>query len=163
MKLYLLPVFIFSIISINSFAHSGGTDSNGCHAGSQPYHCHNGGDGDSTSSLELGAWDLNAGYQYHLKDSAFIPFIGASLGESEKNTSSEFGVNLGVKHQDGWYASYVTTSTSIQLGYSFMHLSVNSDYIGFGFRYPFNSNNNQSSVYYSASALFSSADSYTGP
>lgn len=21
-------------------AHSGGTDSNGCHAGSQPYHCH---------------------------------------------------------------------------------------------------------------------------
>ena len=22
-------------------AHSGGTDSNGCHAGSQPYHCHN--------------------------------------------------------------------------------------------------------------------------
>ena len=22
-------------------AHSGGTDSNGCHSGSQPYHCHN--------------------------------------------------------------------------------------------------------------------------
>ena len=22
-------------------AHSGGTDANGCHAGSQPYHCHN--------------------------------------------------------------------------------------------------------------------------
>jgi hypothetical protein len=24
-------------------AHSGGTDANGCHAGSRPYHCHNGG------------------------------------------------------------------------------------------------------------------------
>ncbi|MBA4274919.1 MAG: YHYH domain-containing protein [Alphaproteobacteria bacterium] len=24
----------------NVFAHSGGTDANGCHAGSQPYHCH---------------------------------------------------------------------------------------------------------------------------
>jgi hypothetical protein len=24
-------------------AHSGGTDANGCHAGSQPYHCHGGG------------------------------------------------------------------------------------------------------------------------
>lgn len=24
-------------------AHSGGTDASGCHAGSQPYHCHNGG------------------------------------------------------------------------------------------------------------------------
>ena len=27
------------------FAHSGGTDKNGCHAGSQPYHCHGGGGG----------------------------------------------------------------------------------------------------------------------
>lgn len=26
-------------------AHSGGTDSNGCHSGSQPYHCHGGGSG----------------------------------------------------------------------------------------------------------------------
>ena len=27
------------------FSHSGGTDENGCHAGSQPYHCHGGGSG----------------------------------------------------------------------------------------------------------------------
>ncbi|MEZ8088302.1 YHYH domain-containing protein [Vibrio sp. 1S139] len=24
-----------------AFAHSGGTDANGCHAGTKPYHCHN--------------------------------------------------------------------------------------------------------------------------
>lgn len=29
-------------------AHSGGLDGNGCHAGSQPYHCHNGGSGGSS-------------------------------------------------------------------------------------------------------------------
>lgn len=29
-------------------AHSGGLDSHGCHAGSQPYHCHNGGSGGSS-------------------------------------------------------------------------------------------------------------------
>jgi hypothetical protein len=33
-----------AVLSIPSavFAHSGGTDSAGCHAGSQPYHCHSG-------------------------------------------------------------------------------------------------------------------------
>ena len=32
----LLAVFLTS----DGFAHSGGLDANGCHAGSQPYHCH---------------------------------------------------------------------------------------------------------------------------
>ena len=36
-----------------SLAHSGGTDSNGCHAGSQPYHCH------SAKSPELN-WEAMA-------------------------------------------------------------------------------------------------------
>jgi hypothetical protein len=158
MKFYLFPVLISPFILTNVFAHSGGTDSNGCHAGSQPYHCHNSGDGNSTPSLDIGAWDLNVGYQYHLKESKFIPFIGASLGESEINSDTDFGVNFGAKHLNGWYASYVTTSKSVQLGYNFLHLSVSSDYIGLGFRYPFGSsnNNNQSSIYYSGSALFSS-------
>ena len=26
--------------ALRAYAHSGGTDSNGCHAGTQPYHCH---------------------------------------------------------------------------------------------------------------------------
>ncbi len=31
-------------------AHSGGTDSNGCHSGSQPYHCHSGASGGRSAS-----------------------------------------------------------------------------------------------------------------
>ena len=37
----------------HGFGHSGGTDANGCHAGSRPYHCHNSKGG----SFE---WDENA-------------------------------------------------------------------------------------------------------
>ncbi len=35
-------------------AHSGGLDGNGCHAGSQPYHCHNGGSGGSSGGSSGG-------------------------------------------------------------------------------------------------------------
>lgn len=47
-------------------AHSGGTDANGCHAGSKPYHCHGGGGGgSSTRSTPLyggaSAGDLDCG------------------------------------------------------------------------------------------------------
>lgn len=38
------------ILSSALYAHSGGTDANGCHAGSQPYHCHGGGGGYSSGS-----------------------------------------------------------------------------------------------------------------
>jgi len=38
------------LLSSTLYAHSGGTDSNGCHAGSQPYHCHGGGGGYSSGS-----------------------------------------------------------------------------------------------------------------
>jgi len=34
-----LLIFAFSIASA-AYAHSGGLDQNGCHSGSQPYHCH---------------------------------------------------------------------------------------------------------------------------
>ena len=42
-KIIPIALSLFLVISTiaQSFAHSGGTDSNGCHAGSQPYHCHN--------------------------------------------------------------------------------------------------------------------------
>lgn|GEM_PF-1733462 len=33
-----------------AFAHSGGTDANGCHAGTQPYHCHGGSSSGSGSN-----------------------------------------------------------------------------------------------------------------
>ncbi|WP_111980395.1 hypothetical protein [Algibacillus agarilyticus] len=80
------------------------------------------------------------------------------MGKSSNNDDTSIGLNLGGKLQSGWYVSYVTISESFQLGYDFMHLSVNSDYVGIGIRYPFGSinNDNQTSVYYSGSVLFSS-------
>lgn len=36
-------------------AHSGGLDGNGCHAGSQPYHCHGGGSGGSSGGTSGGS------------------------------------------------------------------------------------------------------------
>ncbi|WP_368059160.1 YHYH domain-containing protein [Marinobacter sp.] len=48
-KSFCFASFVFSL-PIVSFAHSGGTDENGCHAGSEPYHCHNGSDSSGSSS-----------------------------------------------------------------------------------------------------------------
>ena len=41
MKSLFVALVIFGMAINPAFAHSGGTDSRGCHAGSQPYHCHN--------------------------------------------------------------------------------------------------------------------------
>lgn len=52
------------IFTTTLFPHSGGTDSNGCHSGSQSYHCH--GDSssdsgsDSSSSSSIGKITLGA-------------------------------------------------------------------------------------------------------
>ena len=42
MKILIASImFLFLLVSVEpAFSHSGGTDSSGCHAGSQPYHCH---------------------------------------------------------------------------------------------------------------------------
>ena len=48
MRAVLVAFLCVSFLTTNiSYAHSGGTDSDGCHAGSQPYHCHGGGDTDA--------------------------------------------------------------------------------------------------------------------
>ena len=40
--LFTLAAFLASsIVSIHGLAHGGRTNADGCHAGSQPYHCHN--------------------------------------------------------------------------------------------------------------------------
>jgi hypothetical protein len=156
MKFYLASFFLAALIPTQALSHSGGTDSNGCHAGSQPYHCHNS-QSDSETSISVSAWDINLGYQYQIKQTSFMPFIGASLGKNEEYGDTNFGVNLGLKLQNGWYASYVSTSKSFQLGYGVIHMSANSDYLGIGIRFPFgNTNSNNSSVYSSGSMLFSS-------
>ncbi len=47
---------IYSLLySPYALSHSGGTDERGCHAGTQPYHCHNEKD-DSSSSSSGGVW-----------------------------------------------------------------------------------------------------------
>ena len=53
-----LLCFISSSLAIlqNNFvasAHSGGTDANGCHAGSQPYHCHSSSGGSSSATTAV--------------------------------------------------------------------------------------------------------------
>ncbi len=53
-----LLCFISSSLTIlqNNFvasAHSGGTDANGCHAGSQPYHCHSSSGGSSSATTAV--------------------------------------------------------------------------------------------------------------
>ena len=150
----ILLTCLLCTVPMTAFAHSGGTDSNGCHAGSEPYHCHN---GEKSSAISMGAWDINSGYQYQFDKTSIIPYLGVSLGSSEHDGETSLGANLGVKHQNGLYAGYVSTSKSFQLGYDFFHLSINSDYLGVGIRYPFGNGNNtdQSGIYFSGSALFS--------
>ena len=44
----IIAFFGLLLLPVNSLqAHSGGLDRYGCHAGSQPYHCHRGGGGSS--------------------------------------------------------------------------------------------------------------------
>ncbi|MFM5267866.1 YHYH domain-containing protein [Aeromonas caviae] len=40
MKKIIALLFSSLLIVGVAHAHSGGTDSNGCHAGTKPYHCH---------------------------------------------------------------------------------------------------------------------------
>ena len=46
-----------TVTSVPAAAHSGGTDRHGCHAGTQPYHCHNPKNGDSNNT----AWIVIGG------------------------------------------------------------------------------------------------------
>ena len=40
MKKFFALTIVALLTASNVAAHSGGTDANGCHAGTQPYHCH---------------------------------------------------------------------------------------------------------------------------
>lgn len=37
---FILVFTLAFFTATSAFSHSGGTDANGCHAGSKPYHCH---------------------------------------------------------------------------------------------------------------------------
>lgn len=47
----LLLLLAVIAIPFNAFAHSGGTNSSGCHSGTEPYHCHDEGDSGETMLL----------------------------------------------------------------------------------------------------------------
>ena len=71
MKILIASVmFLFLLVSVEpAFSHSGGTDSSGCHAGSQPYHCHD--DDDDNGCAIAGPEDTNGSiilgnYQFKL-------------------------------------------------------------------------------------------------
>ena len=166
MKIIQMFFILIIFFSTKIFSHSGGTDSRGCHGGSETYHCHNGNTNSSTKETDgddsFSAYDLNIGYQYHIEDTLFIPYAGLSLGNDEigkdKHAFDEYdiGVNLGLKFQNGWYIDYTSTSKSTKLGYRFLHLSLNSNFLGFGFRFPFHHNSdssNQSFIYFSGTGF----------
>lgn len=48
-----IPLAVLCTMS-TALAHSGGTDANGCHAGTQPYHCHGGSSSGSGSTDKSG-------------------------------------------------------------------------------------------------------------
>ena len=139
-----------------ALAHSGGTDSNGCHAGSQPFHCHNGstssGNSGSTESDvsfgSLDAWDLNLGYRYNFDGASPVPYFGLSIGKQYGDEDIAVGADLGVKFRQGFYLGYASTSNSVQLGFNAIHLSVNNNSIGLGIRFPFDRTSPISSTFY---------------
>jgi len=154
---FLMPGFVL--------AHSGGTDANGCHAGSRPYHCHNNGSsgsggssGSSNSKNEESKiiWDVNFGYMFELQNSEIYPFGGMSIGKNDPDGNASLGANFGIQHHKGLYMGVVTTSKSIQVGYKFGHVSFGSDYIGFGFKFSLGQLKRSvtSPFYFSASSLF---------
>ncbi len=142
-------------------AHSGGTDSNGCHAGSQPYHCHSNNTAtsdvsDSSSGIDgVDAWDLNLGYRYSFDGASPVPYFGLSIGQRADEEDVLVGVDLGFQFARGMYIGYVSTSNSIQFGYRALHFSANRDSIGIGIRFPARANSFlESTVYVSGSGLF---------
>lgn len=64
-------VMIALLINTSVFAHSGGTDANGCHAGSQPYHCHS----SSSSSSRNSAKPISSDSKFHLIDGSVFDGI----------------------------------------------------------------------------------------
>lgn len=57
-------MFILLFYHHLAFPHSGGTDRHGCHAGSQPYHCHNSGYEYSENDYEYHDYSSESQYIY---------------------------------------------------------------------------------------------------
>ncbi len=95
----LLLIFTYGF-SLSVFAHSGGLDGNGCHSGSQPYHCHNGDSSsgsDSTGSLSM-------------RDLAIISTISYGVYSGYQNFNSPIQLSL------------ISNNSGIGVGASFINI-----------------------------------------
>lgn len=60
-RVFLSIICTFASLALTapSLGHSGGTDANGCHAGSKPYHCHGGKGGAGSANRSSGDRDCS--------------------------------------------------------------------------------------------------------
>lgn len=105
--------FLLLVLSFSStcFAHSGRTDSNGCHSGSEPYHCHS--DSSQNDSASSSSSDPTSIGLYHLA-------LGTTLALSVNSVYSNFqhpvyvslnssGIGLGASFIDPNKAIYLNS------------------------------------------------------
>ena len=81
-------IFLFILLAAQVAAHSGGLNKKGCHAGSQPYHCHRAQEVGPSASSEK---SVLAGKVTHVRDGHTIEVNGipvrlAALDCPERNT-----------------------------------------------------------------------------
>ena len=87
---------------MNAFSHSGRTDANGCHAGSQPYHCHS---QKNAQSKSFNNKKIITGTITHVRDGDTfevngIPIRLAALNCPEKNTQEgRFASRIAKRYQ----------------------------------------------------------------
>ena len=116
---YLLAIALSICISFQTLAHSGGTDKYGCHAGSQPYHCHNSKsntsnstDSNSSTKIEtvriivisgiaiIGAFALGFAVGKMLNSNPYFNFEDLNIQSIEPtydSNSNTFGLKLNTK------------------------------------------------------------------
>ena len=100
-------------------------------------------------------WNISGGYTFiakhfeHEVPKIFKPYIGISVGHKVDQENLRFGLDLGVRllHYDA-YIGFNTISNSIQIGYSYFHISMGKGKYGVGVQYTFKEN-----YYVSASSL----------
>lgn len=140
MKLLFKSFWVFiSVFWVSlCLAHSGGTDKYGCHAGSQPYHCHNkysGGSGDE-SPYEIVEREFVFGFQKKNVLNGFGYYMGFSQG-SEVSGDDVMGYEFGVLNSVGIYLGYSSSIRSFKLGYGYVYTSFKGSELGVGVKIPF--------------------------
>ena len=137
---YSAIAFSCLLMADSALAHDTVFEEDNCHWSPQEgEHCH-------YKVPEISAMDISLGYQFELEKSPLVPFVGVSYGKKWYQ-DSELGGIVGVKYENGFYASYVSTTKSLQVGLTIAHISFNHESIGLGMSVPlsFFSNKQKSS------------------